>query len=664
MIEMLSFSRSCIFQAFSARRLILCEERLLQLFQDTIASDATVLAYRDGVLGQGGENGTIAIDQLGLPGGLEAIISPTDCKTARDLQEFAQTARFSHKITEIAIPTDAANPADLLLKAYLQATELRGDTLQSRLRRQRNEASLLSSRVDGLALLRRVQDRVKASLGYELPELALEHAPSAETILLDQQLIQPLPLLLTDLSGVSLHFAPSSGAVVAVKLVSHDRELVDADLVLAPEGGWHNIFFAVPVEDAAYNGSLIIERLDGAPALTLAAGRAAKSVELSHLPGQSLAMRTWRGTSSSPSQASDYVHLLGRPTSIEGAVLATEHLATACGGDIGGTITLSPECFVQTHPVENAVSNFVLRDIETPDNAIIETGVCLAHQSATPTRFVMALANRSVPDTELHDWLLRSETSPPKGVHSITTKLKACEAETLSLPVNSAVRKGDARLVLAAMPEGEPPRFAWAQWRHIGIRLRGSAAPRSHHFTHMAALQNTIQFADGAIAEDAINREVGFPVITAASGDSYVQTHPVDGRVTAARFDHFVPEGTRRLWIDVANVHSQASSTEFAVLVTPQIVPATFGEFHDAAGLASLEPDRLHSVMGGAILKKAVLAPAATARLDLVFWQPLRTNHHLYLYVRTVGGPARFGWCRWFSLAMIVEPTGISVTTS
>lgn len=664
MIEMLSFARSCIHQAFSARRLILCEESLFQLFQETVASDATVLSYRSDVLGRESEDGRIAIDQLGLPGGLETIISPRGCKTAQALLEFARAARFSHKITEIAIPMDAPDPANLLLTSYLQASEFRGDALQLRLRRQRDQTSLLSSRAEGLALLHSVQDRVKASLGYDLPELVLERAPSAKTILLDRQLVQPLPLLLTDVSGVSVHFAPSSDAVVTLKLVSHDRELVNVDLALEPKGGWHNVFFAAPATDGAYDGSLIIERLEGAPALTLAEGRAGKSTELSSLEGQSLAMRAWRGTGSSPSQASDYVRLLERPILTDGAVLATEHLAAACGGEISGTVRLSPEYFVQTHPVEGAVSNFVIHDIETPDNAIIESGVCLAHQSATPTRFVMALASRSVSDRELHDWLLRPETSPPQGVYSVEAKLDALETETLSLPMGSAIRKGDARLVLATMPQGQPPRFAWAQWRHIGIRLRGSAVRRSHRFTHMAALQNTIQFADGAIAEDEINREVGFPVITAASGDSYVQTHPVDGRVIAARFDHFVPEGTRRLWIDVANVHSHASSTEFGVLVAPQIVPRTFGEFHDAAGLALLEPDRLHSVTDGALLKKVVLSAATDGRLDLVFWQPLRTNHHLYLYVRTVDGSARFGWCRWFSLAMIVEPTGTSVTVS
>jgi hypothetical protein len=645
---MILISPTAVQTIYSSPRVIFCHQKLFESFQAAVTTSATVIRYRGDLIGEQGEGTAIAIDQFGLPVGLEMIHAPADCPTARKITQLALNSGFPREIPVVeprwAPWTPKSSRYGAIREAYLRAHEASHQALQEHCRARESEVVALRRKVESQTLANNHLKGFLNMLGYASQELFIEEVPDRVAAPLSPPFERHLPVLLSDVAGISVFATSSNPGRARLKLLV-GRSFVHEQEIQCPRGaGWQDIYFPEGFASINQDAVLIIEAIDSQTGFAPTGN------------GQA-AIRIWRHEDARLHPVRSRAGLsLPHPVSVRENVLEAHRLMAAVGWQaIENFVGLVDGAFVQTHPIAGEFSNYVVRDLVLGDVESIEADISLDHVNATDVNFLMILLPQA-DDTQLYSRLLRAAKAGETGPEGRMQALRLSRKEHSRLVIDTAGLDPALpySLILAAEPAEEEVRFGWAKWRTVWLNLRAAPHRQTYRYSTLASLANLIGYADGPIVEQEMNRRLGFAILSATDGDPYLQTHPVEGQVVAAHLGAFVPKGMQRFWIEISNDHESASDTEFGVLVTPDVVSENFTSHFARHGLEALADDRLHRLQDGSYLKKTNLRAAERATLDVFLTQPLARHSHLYLYVRPCGNSVAYGWCRWHRLAMTI----------
>ena len=224
-------------------------------------------------------------------------------------------------------------------------------------------------------------------LGYASQELAIEQAVDEAAGFLDLPVEQKLPVLLSEIAGVSVYAAPSNAPQQARLTIEIAGSTVSEQTIeLDGSGGWKDLFFPAGFLANAQDATLKIEPIAGAPRLA-AQGYGAMRDQ------RSAALRIWRQADARIHPPQTTAHWsVGRPVSIAGNVLNEAAVLRASGlPSIEQLISPLDDCLVQTHPVPDQISNYVVRDLSIGSVSAITADICLDHPQASPVNFAMYL---------------------------------------------------------------------------------------------------------------------------------------------------------------------------------------------------------------------------------------------------------------------------------
>lgn len=644
----LTVTRSALDTLYAAQRLILCEQSVRELFAQTVTTGATVVPYKGKLIGEGGRAKAIPLDTIGLPVGLEMIVAPPGCKTAAEISGLVRSSGFSRSVPVLEVGS-GKNAKAMLAVAFQRAT----DSSLSRLSAER------ADRERQIVELRRTVEMqtVKANhllsflemLGYASQELAIEQPVDFSGDSLALPLSQKLPVLLSEVAGISVYAIGDAGPQRArLALEITDRTIAEQTIELSGPG-WHDIFFPGGFLENTQEAVLKVEAIEGEPRLAAVAETGAEP---------SAAVRIWRNadTRVHPLRSTSERRLT-RPGAIKGNVLNEADVLRASGlPSIDQLITPLDDGLVQTHPVPGQIANYVVRDIDLGSITSISGDVVLDHPHASPVRFALFLAPQA--DDALLYAMLR--TAFDKGVQDRSARIAVAtlgggEAKTLTISTAGLDRNRSYRLVLAAKPVTAATQYAWAKWRQVRFHAETKPFRQTYRCATFASLATQVQHADGPVVEEELTRQLRLREIGWTKVDLYMQTHPAQDRTVAVRLHSFAPKGLQRLWLDISIDHPDASPTEFGVLLAKSIVEPPFDRYYKDNGLVAVPDDVIHRLPDGSLVKKKLLRPMERGWLDLDMIEPLAHTAHLYLFVNVRSGTPAFGWCRWHRLAMTIQ---------
>jgi len=643
----LMISRSALGTLYTSPRLILCEQSVAGLFSQAVATEATVVAYRGRTIGSGGKGKAIDLETIGLPAGLEMIVAPAGDKTADEISALVKSSGFSRPVPVLEVG-DGRNAKSALALAYQRAL----DASLSALSAQR------ADRERQIVELRRTVERqtVKANhllsflemLGYASQELAIEQSVDPNGEFMDLPVSQKLPVLLSEVAGISVYAAPSAAAHKALLSLEISGRTIAEQTIELSGAGWHDVFFPAGFLQNTQEALLKVEAIDGALRLAVATNVGDR---------RSAAIRVWRNPDPRvhPLQSTSE-RRLPKPGPIKGSVLNEAEVLRASGlAAIDQLITPIGDGLVQTHPVPGQIANYVVRDIDLSAISSISGDVVLDHPQASPVRFALFLAPRA-DDATLYASLRKAiDGSVDQKSRIAVSTLGGGEARTLTIATDGLDRKIPYSLVLAAKPVTNATQYAWAKWRQIRLQAQTKPFRQTYRCSTFAALATQVQHADGPVVEEELTRQLRLRELGWTEVDLFLQTHPAENRTVAARLHSFAPKGMQRLWLDISIDHPDASPTEFGVLLAKSIVDVPFDRYFRETGLAGIPDNTIHTLPDGAIVKKMVLRPLERGWLVLELLEPLAHAAHVYLFVNIRSGSPAFGWSRWHRLAMTIQ---------
>jgi len=642
----LTVSRSALNALYASPRLILCEKSVYDLFAGTVSTTATVVRYSGKTIGEGGKGKAVGLDAIGLPAGLEMIVAPPGCKTARELAALVESSGFSRPVPVVEVGA-GRNAKAALVADFQRCLDANLSLLGAQRADRERQIVELRRTIEMQTVKSRHLQSFLEMLGYASQELAIEQPPSKEVI--DLPISQKLPVLLSEVAGISI-YAASGGARQKARLALEisGRTIVEQTIELSGPG-WHDVFFPAGFLENTQEALLKVEAIDGAPRLAATSNMGAAPYA---------AVRIWRNADARvhPLQSTSE-RLLTRPGSIGGNVLNEANVLRASGlPAIDQLITPLDDGLIQTHPVPGQIANYVVRDIDIGSITSISADVVLDHPKASPVRFALFLAPRT-DDATLYTMLRNAVDKGQQDQKSriAVATLGGSEAKTLSVSTEGLDRSKPFCLVLAAKPVTAATQYAWAKWRQVRLHAESRPFRQTYRCATFASLATQVQHADGPVVEEELTRQLRLRELGWTSVDLFLQTHPAQNRVVAARLHSFAPKGLQRLWLDISIDHADASPTEFGVLLARSIVEPPFDRYYKESGLAALPDDLTHLLPDGGLVRKKVLRPMERGWLDLDLLDPLGHAAHLYLFVNVRSGSPAFGWCRWHRLAMTIQ---------
>lgn len=644
----LTVTRQALTTLYTAPRLILCERSVQALLLEAVSTGATVVPYSGKTIGEGPRGKPVSLESIGLPAGLEMIVAPVGCKTAVELSALVRSSGFSRPVPVLEVGTGKGAKA-ALAAAFLRAIDANLSLVDAQradrerqivdLRRSVEIASVHTNHLRGFL----------GMLGYASQELAIEQPVDPSGAFIGLPISQKLPVLLSEVAGISIYAAEASGPQTARLALEVSGKTVAEQTIELPGLGWHDVFFPAGFLDNTQEALLTVEAIAGKPRLAAAAGGGA---------APAIALRIWRNADARVHPLrSTWERLLSRPRTLQGSVLNEADVLRASGlPAIDQLITPLEDGLVQTHPVPRQISNYVVRDIDLGSVSSISGDVVLDHPQASPVRFALFLAPRA-PDAAVYSAL---QTAFDKGKHDQKSRIAVAtlgpgEARTLTVSTDGLDRGQPYCLVLAAKPATVATHYAWARWKQVRLRSETKPFRQTYRYATFASLATQVQHADGPVVEEELTRQLRLRELGWSSVDLFLQTHPAQNRTVAARLHSFAPKGLQRLWLDISVDHPDASPTEFGVLLAKSVVEPPFDRYYKENGLAGIADDVIYRIPDGAVVKKKVLRPLERGWLDLDMLEPLSQAMHLYLFVNVRGGSPAFGWCRWHRLAMTIH---------
>jgi hypothetical protein len=144
-------------------------------------------------------------------------------------------------------------------------------------------------------------------------------------------------------------------------------------------------------------------------------------------------------------------------------------------------------------------------------------------------------------------------------------------------------------------------------------------------------------------------------VVAASDGSPSLQTHPVVDRIVGARLDSIVPLGTRRLWLEIANVHPRADTIEFILAIRRYPIMGKTEDWIRGLALPPCDEQVITDIEGEGIIFRVLMAPGSNRAFDVILPAPMDFQGHLYCLVDGTGRSNRFGWCRWNAIGFAVD---------
>ncbi|MGE0283270.1 MAG: DUF6212 domain-containing protein [Rhizobiaceae bacterium] len=644
----LTVTRQALTTLYTAPRLILCERSVQALFLEAVSTGATVMPYNGRMIGEGARGKSVSFESIGLPAGLEMIVAPAGCKTAVELSALVRSSGFSRAVPVLDVGAGKGAKA-ALAAAFLRAVDTNlGLVSAQRAERERQIVELRRS-VEIASVHTNHLRGFLEMLGYASQELAIEQPVDLPGTSIALPASQKLPVLLSEVAGISIYAARADGASKARLALEVSGKTVAEQSIELSGPGWHDVFFPAGFLDNTQEALLTVEAVEGEPRLAAAAGGR---------PTPAIALRIWRNADPRVQPLrSTWERVLSRPKTFQGSVLNEAEVLRASGlPAIDHLITPLDDGLVQTHPVPRQISNYVVRDIDLGSISSISGDIVLDHPEASPVRFALFLAPQA-PDASLYSAL---QAAFDKGKHDQKSRIAAAtlgpgEARTLTVSTDGLDLSQPYCLVLAAKPATQATHYAWAKWKQVRLRAETKPFRQTYRYATFASLATQVQHADGPVVEEELTRQLRLRELGWSSVDLFLQTHPAQNRTVAARLHSFAPKGLQRLWLDVSIDHPDASPTEFGVLLTKSVIEPPFDRYYKENGLAGIADDVIYRIPDGAIVKKKVLRPLERGWLDLDMLEPLAQAMHLYLFVNVRSGSPAFGWCRWHRLAMTIQ---------
>jgi hypothetical protein len=644
----LMVSRSALDALYASPRLILCEQSLADLFGQAVETHATVVRYRGKTIGSASKGKAIELDAIGLPAGLEMIVAPLGCKTAKEISLLVQSSGFTRPVPILEVG-EGRNAKSALATAYQRALDASLSALGAQRADRERQIVELRRTVEMQTVKTNHLHSFLEMLGYASQELAIEQTVDPGGEFIDLPLSQNLPVLLSEVAGISVYAAsPGRAERARLALEIGGRTITEQTIELTGPG-WHDVFFPAGFLNHTQEALLKVEAIEGSPRLAVASNVGER---------RSAAIRVWRNADERirPLQSTSE-RFVPRPGSIAGNVLNEAEVLRASGlSSIDQLITPLPDGLVQTHPVPGQISNYVVRDVDLGGIVSISGDVVLDHPQASPVRFALFLAPQG-DDATLHAAMRKAMEAGSADHRSriAVADLGSGEARTLTLSADGLDRKQPYALVLAAKPISKATHYAWAKWRRVRLLADTPPFRQTYRCATFASLATQVQHADGPVVEEELTRQLRLRELGWTETDLFLQTHPAADRTVAARLHSFAPKGMQRLWLDISIDHPDASPTEFGVLLAKSVIEVPFDRYHKEARLAVMPDDTIHRLADGAIVKKTALRPLERGWLDLDLLAPLAEARHVYLFVNIRGGSPAFGWCRWHRLAMTIQ---------
>ena len=611
------------------------------------------MRYRGKTIGDGGrgQGPAIELSAIGLPVALEMIVAPAGCRTAEAVLDLVRSSGFPRPVPLIEVGT-GRNAASAVAAAYQQAVEQTLGALNlQRAEREREVVSLRRS-VETQILKTNHLLNFMDMLGYASQELAIEQAVDETAGFLDLPVEQKLPVLLSEIAGVSVYAVPSNAPHKAALTIEVAGSTVSEETIeLDGSDGWKDIFFPAGFLAHAQDATLKIETIAGSPRLAAAPGYGSTQRQ------RSAALRIWRQVDARIHPLQTTAHWsVSQPFSIAGNVLSEAAVLRASGlQSIEQLISPLDGGLVQTHPVPDQIANYVVRDLSISSVSAITADICLDHPQASPANFVMFLTP-AAEDAAMYAALGKATNSGRANSKSrlAATVLTGQQTGGLTLSTEGLDRDGRYCLVLAAKPTTRATGYAWAKWRQVRLQTEHAPFRKTYRCANLSALISQIQHADGPVVEEELNRQLRLRELGMNEVDLFLQIHPALDRAVGARLHSFAPKGMQRLWLDISIDHPEASPTEFGVLLTQSPIQPPFDRYYKDNGIAARADDTVFTLADGSLLKKKLLRPMERGWLDLDLLEPLAETSHLYLFVNIRNGSPAFGWCRWHRLAMTI----------
>jgi len=642
----LMISRSALSTLYTSPRLILCEQSVASLFAQAVATDATVVSYRGRTIGGTGKGKAIELETIGLPAGLEMIVAPAGDKMAGEILSLVQSSGFSRPVPVIEVG-DRRNAKSALASAYQRAIDASLSLISAQRADRERQIVELRRTVETQTVKTNHLLSFLDMLGYASQELAIEQTVDPAGDFLDLPISQKLPVLLSEVAGISVYAAPSAGAQKALLALEISGQTIAEQTIELNGAGWHDVFFPAGFLQNTQEAVLKVEPIEGTPRLAVANVGDRRSA----------AIRIWRNPDARihPLQSTSE-RRLPKPGAIRGNVLNEPEVLRVSGlSTIDQLITPIADGLVQTHPVPGQIANYVVRDLDLTAIRSISGDVVLDHPQASPVRFALFLAPQA-DDAALYASLRKAiDGSVDQKSRIAVSSLAGGEARTLTISTEGLDRSLPYCLVLAAKPVTNATHYAWAKWRQVRLLAETKPFRQTYRCATFAALATQVQHADGPVVEEELTRQLRLRELGWTEVDLFLQTHPAENRTVAARLHSFAPKGMQRLWLDVSIDHPDASPTEFGVLLAKSIVDAPFDQYYKGSGLAAVPDDTVQRLPDGAIVKKMVLRPMERGWLDLDLLDPLAHAAHVYLFVNIRSGSPAFGWSRWHRLAMTIQ---------
>ena|GEM_PF-1718420 len=347
---------------------------------------------------------------------------------------------------------------------------------------------------------------------------------------------------------------------------------------------------------------------------------------------------------------------------------------------------------LQTHASAEGPSGVRVFSVVTADIREVSVQVCTAHEAGPDCLYVLMVANSDCDAATVLDCLNSIGNGDQPLVQNrmlsegMTWSAKVLPAHkndnlTLLLPSGNSTRgtggdtafgttSADLDLILAVRSVDGDADYTHCQWQEF-IFGRARARPEDtlrpskdlvQHGQRMAReirtnkipeLASQIVFYKGQHVQNALSAELGFSPLTISEETGTLQTHPLDGALSAAILRDGLPIGAKSIKCVVGTAHPDAPSFTYILGVLPPVRSDRVGLVeHIQEKVAGGEAEGQEEDLG--LQWTSVSLPALeSAVLALSFAAGVTEGKDVMFAAVTAGGGMGYGWCRWYSYDII-----------
>lgn len=674
-----------------------------------------LLLNRQGEISLPGETAEETADlkcAMGAPVGLKGFVATR--KTSQLAQDWAayiadQTGREPPQVTVVSRAKAENILAAILNHCVNDASSLRAAA-------GRNEADLAVLRQDyehALITLEKAR-RIIRSAGFSSRYSTLTVPPGDKTFgpelagRGDHSVVKiGLPVDVAGLVGLSLHCSLDSGDRAEGELTlsvyrTADRRLLGRATApyAALDAGWQYFELEQPLARSFGDGVLVMEWATKTPGIVPQFSLSDSGSDRFGIEPQenqagdqtalALALRMWTGFAIGD--------LSGRDTFAP----PIERLHSSVAAQLGLAKTLDPkttsasdlerdsmDAWVQTHAKPDRPVGLIFDHFVPAGACDIGVTVETAHDDGPVCTYLMVVADKGVSDLDKIKEIFEAvKAGQMSGVEdntrlqwaAITLPSSIRRRLGMALQNNETGRTGPRNLTLAVVPTGGVARFGWSRWHDLDVGFNiledFSAAHTASSglqpsVQHMRSIKfreigEQIQFLGGMSKLTKLTQELGFSPLLLAEEHGSLQTHPLQGEVSAGLYAHGAGSGTTYVACEIETAHERAPEFVYILVLVPSTAdrPQALVEtlIKDRIGVSKSTPagyDAEHGIHYSSKRLKAL----NHERLEISLRQPLEGDHDIVFAAMPAEKSVAYGWCRWTSLTVANVYDAEPVTT-